>query len=327
MLNQSPLHVPASDRLYAFLLNLRPIRQGTLMPFSGQLVQGAWIHWMRKIDPTIAEFLHEGNKRRPYTCSSLQFPLSESRVQEAERDNKHLLLDPASVYTIRITLLQGDWLFPIIYEALLQRGTRDPEAASHPFMRIGDQSFLLEAMVSNADDASGWAGFSSYQNLVEEIAGKVFVSFELEFASLTTINWIHPEMKTFGEHFAMLPLPHLIFPELARRWQELAPPELAGFVQKERIEAYIRADGVVIDDHALCTHQVHFPQGPQRGFLGFCRYLVRGPDDKRPTRDAPLTVRQQVYLLARFAFYAGIGYRPTMGMGQVRMVGRAGSCI
>jgi hypothetical protein len=329
-LRRDEVNTPSPGRLYAFLLRLRPLGKGTLMPFSGQQVQGAWIKWVKSTAPDVAAWLDEGRKRRPYTCSSLQFPLSESRIRNAERENRHLLLNPEKVYTVRITLLQGDLLFPILYEALLQRGIRGPEASSRPFMQIGEQPFLLEAMVSKADDGTGWAGFSSFYSLVEEIARKVFlpvVSLEMEFASLTAINWIHPEIKTYGGYYGYLPLPRFIFPALARRWQELAPPELSGFVQKERIEDYISAEGMVIDDYELRTHQVHFPRFLQRGFVGFCRYLLRGPDERPPTPDAPLTVRQQIYLLARFAFYAGIGYKPTMGMGQVRMVNPAGSSI
>ncbi len=34
--------------------------------------------------------------------------------------------------------------------------------------------------------------------------------------------------------------------------------------------------------------------------------------------ETPLTVRQQIFLLAMFAFYCGIGYKTAMWMGQVR---------
>jgi hypothetical protein len=43
----------ANSRLYAFLLKLRPLQQGTLMSFNGEL-------------------MHEGNKRQLFTCSNLQ---------------------------------------------------------------------------------------------------------------------------------------------------------------------------------------------------------------------------------------------------------------
>jgi hypothetical protein len=103
ILNQSP----ALSRLYAFLLKLRPLKYGTLMPFSGELVHAAWLSWLRSAAPDVADWLHEGNKRRLFTCSSLQFPLPRTRMFDAERDNIHMPVDPEKLYTLRVTLLLG----------------------------------------------------------------------------------------------------------------------------------------------------------------------------------------------------------------------------
>src|SRR5437588_12652138 len=105
-------------RLYAFLLKLRPIQEGTLMPFSGELVHAAWLNWLGSAAPDVASWLHEGNKRRLFTCSSLQFPLPVQRMYAAERDNVHLPVEPEKTYTVRITLLLGE-LFPLFHEALM----------------------------------------------------------------------------------------------------------------------------------------------------------------------------------------------------------------
>src|SRR3989440_9929697 len=90
-------------KLYAFLLKLRPLQEGTLMPFSGELVHAAWLSWLGSAAPEVASWLHEGNKRRLFTCSSLQFPFPASRMCEAERGNVHMPLTPEKTYTIRIT--------------------------------------------------------------------------------------------------------------------------------------------------------------------------------------------------------------------------------
>src|SRR5437016_4389784 len=81
-------------KLYAFLLKLRPIEYGTLMPFSGELVHAAWLDWLRSAAPDVGSWLHEGNKPRLFTCSSLQFPVPVPRMREAERHNVHLPVDP-----------------------------------------------------------------------------------------------------------------------------------------------------------------------------------------------------------------------------------------
>ena len=310
----------APAKLYAFLLKLRPLQQGTLMPFSGELVHGAWLDWLRSAAPDVAAWLHEGSKQRLFTCSSLQFALPEGRMHQAERENVHLPLDPEKTYTIRITLLLGE-LFPLFHNALMHFNMTEFGAKKPPFMRIGKQVFLLEEVLADRDDPSGWTGFTSFAQLVEKAKTLRWGKAEplaLEFASLTTFNRGNAKNRAYGNHFARLPLPQYIFPGLARRWQELAPPDLAHVVQLERVEQYMQDDGVVVVDYDLRPHQVHFTTHVQPGFVGVCKYHVRGPDEET-TVGVPLTVKQQVLLLAQLAFYCGVGYKTAMGMGQVRL--------
>src|SRR5258708_866186 len=270
----------APTRLYALLLKLRPLQPGTLMPFSGELVHGAFLHWLKHAAPDVATWLHDGNKRRIFTCSSLQFLFPTPRMLEAERNNVHLPLDPAKIYTIRITLLLGE-LFPLFHNALMHFKNAESGAEKSPFMRIGKQLFLLEEVIADNDDASGWTGFTSFARLVDKAQtlrlGKV-ESLALEFASLTTFNRANKRSQVYGGHHALLPLPHYLFPGLVRRWQDLAPPELAHVVQMERIEQYIADEGVVISDYDLKPHQVCFTTHMQSGFIGMCKYDLRGPD-------------------------------------------------
>lgn len=311
-----------SAKLYAILLKLRPLERGTLMPFSGELVHGAWLKWVRSAAPEVSATLHEGNQRRLFTCSSLQFPISPVRMRRAEEENIHLPLTPEKAYTIRITLLLGE-LYQLFYNILMSINLSSTSAPKgSPFITIGKQMFLLEEVVAVPDDTSKWTGFTTFATLVEQAkareAGNTMF-LEVEFASLTTFNWMHMPNKIYGNHYARLPLPHYLFPGLAKRWQELAPPELGHVVQRERIAAYIEATGVVIEDYNLQSHRVQFAEHPQKGFVGTCVYQLRGPDEAI-TPDTPLTIRQQLFLLCQLAFYTGVGYKPTMGMGQVRLL-------
>lgn len=314
--------------LYALHLKLRPFEGGvghTLMPFSGEQAHAAFLKWMQWAAPDVATWLHDGNKRRLFTCSSLLFPVSPQRMREAERGNVHLPLRPESLYTLRITLLLGE-LFPLFYDALMRfgmqgsvQGVQPFQGKQQPFLQLGKQELLLQEVIMS-DDPSGWTGFTSFQQLVDGVQQRPMgrsVPLTLEFASITTFNRTNQRSKQYGNHFALLPLPLYIFPMLANRWTELAPPELAHLVQKERIEQYLSDDGMIIDDYDLQPHIVTFPRHPQRGFIGTCTYQMRGPDEAT-TPDMPLTVRQQILLLARLAFYTGIGYKTAMGMGRVR---------
>jgi CRISPR-associated endoribonuclease Cas6 len=310
----------ASSRIYALLFKLRPLAQGTLMPFSGELVHGAWMRWLRDTSPEIAHSLHESGKRRIFTCSSLQFPLSHERLLHAQKENTHLPLNEQQSYTLRMTLLRGD-LFPLLYEIVMTMNQRHL-LKKRTEIQIGKQHFVLEALMSSPEDVSGWTGYSSYDELVSLAQRQRFLAshaFSLEFASLTTFHRLLNADKKYTSYSAMFPSAHYIFPGLAKRWHELAPAELAPVVQKDRIESYIAEEGIIVDDYRLQTHHVHFTRHMQRGFIGTCRYLMRGPDEA-PTDHSPLTIRQQLQLLAWFAFYTGVGYKTTMGMGQTRLV-------
>lgn len=307
------------ERLYALLIKLRPLERGTLMPFSGELIHAAWLDWIKGTAPDVAGLLHDGNRRRLFTCSNLHFPLPAHRLREAERLNVHLPLDPTKVYTIRVTLLLGG-LFPLFYHSLMDFSLKEAGARKQPFMRLGKQNLLLEEVISAPEDPSGWTGYTSFVGLVERarnICLKPEEVLEADFASLATFH--RGSMSSiYGKHYVLLPLPHYIFPWLARRWQELAPAELVGVVQQEHIERYIEDEGVIVEDYALQTHRVQFTRHPQRGFLGTCAYRLRGPDGIKGGPDG-LAVRRQLILLFWFAFYTGIGYKTPMGMGQFRL--------
>jgi CRISPR-associated endoribonuclease Cas6 len=323
IMNTNPFREAIPDRLYALQLKLRPLAYGTLMPFSGELVHGAWLKWIRNYAPDVATWLHDGNKRRLFTCSSLQFPLQPAKMRDYERGNVHLPVDPANTYTIRITLLLGE-LFPLFYESLMQfnvASLANQSSDQTPFIKLGKQTFLLEEVIANREE-SPWVGYTSFSDIVEEVKRLRLgeqVSFTLDFASLTTFNRSGLRQSEYSTYYARLPLPNYLFTGLVKRWQELAPPDLARLVQREAIEEYINNDGIIIEDYELKTHIVRFVNHPQRGFIGNCTYGLRGPDSP-VTEETPLTVRQQILLLTRLAFYTGAGYKPAMGMGQCRLV-------
>jgi CRISPR-associated endoribonuclease Cas6 len=318
----SPSSPTAPAKLYAFHLKLRPLQSGTLMPFSGELVHGAWLNWLKEVAPDVATWLHDDNKRRAFTCSSLQFPIPTERMLEAERRNVHLPLNPDKTYAVRITLLLGE-LFPLFYNALMEFNMSQLSGKQQPFMRIGKQLFSLDEVVISNDDHSGWTGFTSFRILVEKAMSLKMSTVELitlEFATLTGFNRSSAQNKTYGVYHARLPLPQYIFPGLARRWAELAPSELAHVVQQDAIEQYIQDDGLVVADYDLKTHHVRFTTHEQPGFVGTCTYHLRKGSNEATPSEAPLTIRQQILLLAQLAFYCGVGHKTSMGLGRVRPI-------
>jgi CRISPR-associated endoribonuclease Cas6 len=67
---------------------------------------------------------------------------------------------------------------------------------------------------------------------------------------------------------------------------------------------------LIITRYTLATSYLPSSKFGQPGFQGTVTYEIKGP---RTTVEA-----QWISPLARFALFAGIGYKTTMGMGQVR---------
>jgi len=318
----------APTRLYAFLLRLRPVQAGTLMAFSGEFVHGAFLRWLRETAPDVSEWLHDGNKRRLFTCSSLQFDWPPERMLNAERENVHVPLDPQKTYFIRVTLLLGE-LFPLLHEALM-RYYPNPHQVTRHFLQLGKQRFTLEEVLLTPTHPSDQCGFTSLTTLIEQAqqaSTRALEQVTLDFTYLTTFNRSNA-LHGYGSHYALLPLPQYVFPNLAKRWDDIAPPELAGFVQRQAIETYLAQEGVIITDYDLRPHHIHFTKHTQQGFLGRCTYRVRAERSDAPTNEdasvkegetPPLSLPRQIWLLAHLAFYTGVGYKTAMGMGRVRV--------
>ncbi|HLZ63589.1 MAG TPA: CRISPR system precrRNA processing endoribonuclease RAMP protein Cas6 [Ktedonosporobacter sp.] len=107
----------------------------------------------------------------------------------------------------------------------------------------------------------------------------------LEFASLTTFNRGSKKMG-YDAYPLLIPQPEFVFRNLARRWEDIAPPELIGLVESERLERYLQEDDIIIVDYDLRPHQMNFTTHQQHGFLGTCTYQLRGFNEA-PTAERP----------------------------------------
>jgi len=99
-----------------------------------------------------------------------------------------------------------------------------------------------------------------------------------------------------------LPDPQKVFLNLLQKWNRYSPVNLGDnylkFIEEKVFPAGYR----------LQTRIMHFDRYKQVGFTGSCTFGVRKQKD-----DIMIKV---LHMLARFTFYAGVGYKTTMGMGQ-----------
>jgi CRISPR-associated endoribonuclease Cas6 len=145
-----------------------------------------------------------------------------------------------------------------------------------------------------------WAGRISAEELYESrmLANNLPRSFTLQFHSPTTF-------RSGGQNMPF-PLPRFVFLTLAEKWNRYSPVHLG-----EKV-APMLAERVLLTKYDLRTRMLDFGRYRQVGFIGRCEFHIETNKDD--------LWRQIPHLLADFAFYAGVGYKTTMGMGQVERV-------
>ncbi len=339
-MNADPLNVGHSAAsfhpLYALMLRLRPRARGELLPNAGQLAHAALLRWLADVDPALATRLHEPNQDRPFTCSSLWFP-QQHGVAAAQSDNRRLPVLPEQTYWLRLTLLTDE-----VFRTLTARFFRPSTLLASgtvglPALRLGGVQFDVAELIAMAPEAPGaaepvpqptaWAGYATYEGLIEGARSRSLATTEgrsigLEFRSPTAFS---DGQLAWGKRMHLFPDADRVFDRLARVWNAWAPAALA--LDARAVQTYAR-EWVAVANFDLHTRLLHFDRHAQLGFTGRCVYALMERERQQPAPDAThatgepigagLSGAQALHLLASFAFYAGIGQKTTMGMGQAR---------
>jgi CRISPR-associated endoribonuclease Cas6 len=265
--------------LYALVATVIVEQVAELEPSSGHLAHALFLDLMRQADPALAATLHAPSTHKPFTVSPLLAPHDDHPLSG--------VVGPGQRGRLRFTILDDR-----VFAALLRKFQHDPVTA----VRIGS----ARLMVADLSTVPGrWTGASSLTQLWDEAATGPSVCLQL--ASPTSFSLGHANGEA---RLGLFPLPSLVFGSLSRRWASLEsvplPPSL-----KELI-----AQGLVEASYEVRTVALHLTGRPEIGAVGWCRYTARGA--------WPADALRALNALADFAFYAGVGRKTTMGMGQAR---------
>ena len=110
----------------------------------------------------------------------------------------------------------------------------------------------------------------------------------------------------------LFPEPADVFESLARQWESFAPTQLrlsAYDLTAQNIATWC-AENIIVTNYTLETRYLPSQKFGQTGFFGTITYEVRGNVLDSEAR--------WLTPLARFALFAGVGYKTAMGMGQAR---------
>ncbi len=276
--------------LFSLVLLLSPAEEVKIGATVGHRAHAAFLRAIEAVDPALSAALHAPNRSpRPFTVSPLRgIPPARSGT---------VRLSPERTVWLRITLL----LRPL-YERLMESFLRDDQ---RPLLQLGSATFWIRE-VRVTPGSHPWAGYASWEELAAAAGPERELT--LEFASPTAFSF---GRKEWGHQMIVLPLPERVFGSLARTWNAFAPSSLQ--LEARTLKGYTAEHVVIKEIENLNTHMLDFSGRPQVGFTGRVTYGLMGEND---------SVRQQLTMLADFAFYAGVGYKTTMGMGQARRVAR-----
>jgi CRISPR-associated endoribonuclease Cas6 len=202
-------------------------------------------------------------------------------------------LSPEQDYFLRFTVL-----YPPIFERFMARFLH---GKGRPVIRLG-RALLLIKEILTTPGSHPWAGYTSWARLATE--ARPDAGLALDFSSPTAFGF---GQKEWGKKIVVLPQPELVFGSLARSWNNLAPPPLQ--LERKPLMTYVQDHVVIKRLQGLETQMLRFGRSPQVGFVGQVMYGLMAENE---------AARCQLNALADLAFYAGVGIKTTMGMGQCR---------
>lgn len=279
----------------SLVLTLRSTTTASVPAFLGRAAHAWFLGQLRRADPEMAQMLHTPNLPRPFTVSPLWCPSSR-------RQGASMRLGTGQTCHLRITSLEPG-LSTCLLDVLAPRwsGSR-VHLAGVPF-QVTD--------IAHTKTGHSQAASLSYDALIDTIERSSPPDHvTLRFLTPTTFRRSPPPDAPFGDESYDLPfpMPELVFGGLLSLWNTFAPSPLP-----DELRTFAR-DRVVVSRYRLHTELVAFGSGRRGrvgGFVGQCRFAVRSSDTTR---------LQQIGLLGAFAPFGGVGWRTSMGLGQVRLV-------
>ncbi|MDJ1422329.1 MAG: CRISPR system precrRNA processing endoribonuclease RAMP protein Cas6 [Candidatus Methanoperedens sp.] len=134
-------------------------------------------------------------------------------------------------------------------------------------------------------------------------------------------NFLSPTCIRYRNSDVTEMFPHrlAVFRSLQSKWNSVCPEEMRLALTDDDIERYMveRPDAKTYRTHAVMVNTVfdvnkgHPRPIFKQGFTGRCTYTL--------TRDAPVSVKNAVLILAQFAEYSGVGSAVGRGCGWVEV--------
>jgi CRISPR-associated endoribonuclease Cas6 len=275
-----------TQSLHALVIKLVAQEAGTLPGTVGELAHAAFYAAVQAVDPVLAQQMHDAQERSAFSLSPLygywQSP-QDGRIHVSQGQEGWL----------RLGLLEAR-LFAIFMQHLLNH--------HHPTLRLGVIPFAITEVLGTPG-SHPWAGYTTLADLrsLDETPDR----WVLQFESPTAIRWGNADNGT--RRVEIFPQPRMAVAGLRKRWDDLT-----GEAWGRAFEEWVERNVIVGRVWQWATQS--FPYQRQRYLGGLGKLEYRLLDKTEATHAA------QLNRLFHLAFYTGIGYKTTHGLGQVRLV-------
>ena len=273
--------------LLSWVISLQPAEAVSTPTNLGRAAHAWFLEQVRRADADLAQELHQGHGLRPFAISNL-WPLGSQQKTK-------ITLSPAKNYTLRVTSFSPQ------LSALLRE-----QIIPHPPQALTLGPAAMQVTDSTTDSSKhSWAGKDTFEELVQRH------TLESTAPPRVSLRFFSPTLFRSEDKDIPLPLPGLVFGGLLDKWNAFAPIEVHQGVRRFAQEC------LAVSRYQLETQLLRFgadgARGAVAGCVGRCTYAIL-VHDKYWMR--------LIHLLAAFAFYAGVGRRTTMGLGQTRPLTR-----
>ncbi len=269
--------------LLSVVLTLQPRRAVVVPANLGRASHALFLRLLALADAALATQLHDAEGPRPFTCSNLW----GARPVRGE-----MAISPEETYFLRYTLLSAE-LSQVWLQQVLPVLPREVD--------LDNEVFAVRAVTVDSEEHP-WAGSSSYQEL-----SAPFLLAQVPIPRRWTLHFASPTAFRSQGMTVPVPMPDLVFGGLLERWNLWSPVTLNPQVRR------FASERVAVGGYRLRTKALPFKGGGlQIGAVGYCRYVALSGDQYW---------RAMLSVLAAYAFYAGVGYQTTKGMGQARWRG------
>lgn len=274
-----------SSSLHALVINLVALQDGTLPGTLGELAHAAFYAAVQAVDPALSTQMHDAQDRSAFSLSPLY-----GYAQNAKDGRVHVHQGQSG--WLRLGLLDAR-LFGVFMQHLLTSG--------HPTIRLGDVHFAITEVLG-APGSHPWASYTTLDELAALDATPT--QWTLEFASPTAIRWGEADNK--NRRVELFPQPRMAIAGLRTRWDRLT-----GATWGRAFEEWVERNVVVSRIWHWQTQPFGFQKQSYVGGLGRLDYRLLDASDAAHAA--------HFNRLLHLAFYTGIGYKTTHGLGQVRI--------